>query len=717
MKKNAGLLTKQKKDKKQSKINTIISGKVKQIHGKDFLKIFTFIRAKLILAFMVPVIFIIALGMVSYFKSSKGLIGSYENNTLSNMSNITKYLNFGFEVVSGKATLLSSDTVLQTYYSGNYKSNYFEENKKFQEVQTTVKRNVLSEAYIDNIYLLADYGTAISGNGTSGARLLYKDFMEKGEGAVLAKEGITDFWIGTHQYLDAQALTTNEAYAISYIRYLYSATHKPIGSIVLDVSYDFVYESLADSGLPEGSVIAFVTKDGREIIDGTVPENFKITDQKYYTKAIEAGEKTLDFEYVDFNKDNYLFVYSKVKTGDSLLCALIPKALIVKQANDVKNITLIVILIASVLAIAFGTYMASGFSNAIHKIIHVLQKAEAGDLTDKTSIKRKDEFSILGKSINDMISSMMKLIKKMASISNTVSQSANVVSDTSSILVSATQNITQAVADIEQGVTQQAVDSENCLHRMADLADKINAVYDSTHNIELIANNTKDIVNNGMSIVDNLSLKTKDTTNITRNVIEDIEHLEKESGAIIGIIRTINEIAEQTNLLSLNASIEAARAGDAGRGFSVVAGEIRKLAEQSVTAAAEIGKIIHKIEEQTQKTAKTARHAESIVISQESALNSTVNVFTNINKHVENLTENLNQIAVGVVGIEQAKNETLGAIESISATAEETAAAAEQLSVTAEKQLEEVNKLNDVVGQLGTDANNLEDSVSVFKVD
>jgi methyl-accepting chemotaxis protein len=399
------------------------------------------------------------------------------------------------------------------------------------------------------------------------------------------------------------------------------------------------------------------------------------------------------------------------------LCAVIPKSVIVEQANGVKNITLIVVVLASIIAIALGTYMAYGFSDTINKINSVLHKAEAGDLTGQTKVNRKDEFRILGKSINDVINSMMNLIKKMTGTSKTVSKSAMTVSESSNILVSATKNISDAVGDIEEGVSQQAVDAESCLHQMADLADKINELYSSTHNIEQIANNTKEIVSGGMVIVDNLSLKAKDTTDVTRTVITDIESLARESAAIAGIINTINEIAAQTNLLSLNASIEAARAGQYGRGFSVVAEEIRKLADQSLTASNEIGKIIKRIEDQSKKTVNTAKYAESIVLSQEDALTSTVNAFSDINKHVENLTNNLNQIAFGVEGIEHAKEDTLRAIESISATAEETAAAAEQLSVTAEKQLEEVNKLNDVVQQLNNDAINLEESVSVFKVD
>jgi len=704
------------REKKQDKTNIKIKGNSNKYNEKGTLKIFSSIRAKLIIASLIPVIFIIALGLLSYSKSSKGLIRNYESSTLSNMSNMSKYLDFGFDIVSSKAELLSSNKIMRSYYAGDFKAQKMEEMTRYREIQELVTSNILSEKYISNIYILSDYGMGISGNGTLSARLRYDDFIADGEGSILDEEKLKDSWIGTHSYLDLQSLSSDDKYSISYMRYLYSSAYKPIGCMVLDVSSSFVKDVLDRSGLPEGSILAFVTKDGREIINGVVPENFKFIEQDYYSKARANVDIKEGNEYVNFNKDDYLFVYSNIETSDSLLCALVPKTIIVKQANEVRNITLIVVILASIIAIAIGTLTAYSFSNVIHKTIRILKKTASGDLTSLITETRRDEFHILGQGINEMIVSMMKLIRKMSGVSVTLGQSASVVSESSNILVSATKNISESVGDIEQGVNQQAVDAENCLHQMADLADRINAVYCSTHNIEQISDNTKVIVNNGMKIVGDLSTKARDTTNITRDVIFDIENLEKESSAIIGIIGTINEIAAQTNLLSLNASIEAARAGQAGRGFTVVAEEIRKLSEQSLKASNEIGKIISKIEKQTKKTVTTARYAESIVLSQEDALNSTVKVFSDINIHVEKLTDNLKQIANGVDAIEHAKDDTLGAIESISATAEETAAAATQLGVTADKQLHEVKKLNDVVQQLSSDAMNLTETVSIFKV-
>ncbi|NLK28481.1 MAG: HAMP domain-containing protein [Clostridiales bacterium] len=685
-------------------------------NSKGILRTFTNIRSKLILAFLVPVLFIIFLGFISYSKSSSGLINSYESSTLSNLTNMANNMDFGFSIVSSKANFLNTNKILVNYYSGNYRYSQIEEMSRYMEVQQLITSNILSESYLANIYLLADYGTAISGNGTLSSKLIHEDFLTKGEGAILEEKKASELWIGTHPYLDTQSQTSDDVYAISYIKTLKSTAHKPIGSIVLDVSYDYVYNILSQSGLPEGSVVAFITQDGREIVHGDIAEDFKFFDQKYLADALLADSDDSGLQYVDFNGEEHLFVYSKVDTSNSIICTVIPKSFIVAQADDVKDITFLFVIAASIIAIAFGTFMASDFSKAINKMIKVLLKTASGDLTNTISDRRKDEFHILGNSINDMIESMTGLIQKMAGVGKNVSNSASVVGDSSKNFIRATEEISNSVNDIEQGVTQQATDAENCLHQMSDLAEKINVVYTNTNSIETIAGNTKDIVTDGITILDDLYSKANDTTNITRNVIVDIENLEKESAAIYRIVQTINEIASQTNLLSLNASIEAARAGHAGRGFTVVADEIRKLADESMVASNEIRKIIQRIGDQTKKTVETAKYAESIVLSQEDALNNTVRVFHDINQHVENLTDNLQQIASGIEGIEHAKDDTLSAIESISATAEETAAAASQLGTTAENQLSEVNKLNDVVQQLHNDAINLENTIRIFKI-
>ena len=211
--------------------------------------------------------------------------------------------------------------------------------------------------------------------------------------------------------------------------------------------------------------------------------------------------------------------------------------------------------------------------------------------------------------------------------------------------------------------------------------------------------------------------RVKDTTMITKDIIRDISELEKESRAINSIILTINDIADETNLLSLNASIEAARAGEAGKGFAVVSEEIRKLAEQSSEAGTQIGEIIARIQARMVKTIETAKKAEDIVSYQSDALGDTVNVFEDIKGHVNTLANDLDTISDNIQLIAVAKDDTLEAIASISATSNETEAASSELSRNAERQKKAVEVLYNEVKLLKKNSADLEQSVSIFKVE
>ena len=697
-------------------INQVPRGNARYGFITEVLKKTYSIRTRLTIAFLIPVVFIVILGITSYTQAEKGLTGSYEETTQSAMTSMAKYISFGLNAVQDKAKALSMNEVLIKYYSGLYQNDSIHENERLSELKASVSSEILSLDYISNAFIFSDYGTRISGSGVAADNLSFQDYEKNGEAKQLNYESGNGIWLGYHPYLDELIKSDSSKYSVSYINPIYDILNKPIGCIVLNVSSDFVESTLSGSGLPEGSLAAFITGDGREIVYGDISEGYKIVDQTYYKKIFEDGASAEGSSYIKISGKDYLYIYSKLDSVGSTLVFAIPKHIIMAEANQLKMLSFVMVLIASVIAIGLGTVIAYGFARTIKDTNAILYKAGTGDLTGTITIKRKDEFRILGDSINDLFRNMKDLIMKMTKTSNTVSGSATVVTDSSEMLVIASKNISAAVNDINNGVTQQAEDAESCLSQMSDLSEKINKLYGSTHNIEQIAENTEQVVNDGMKTVDNLKQKTNDTKKATDTVINDIEHLEKETQAIYNIVETINGIAEQTNLLSLNASIEAARAGEFGRGFSVVADEIRKLADQSMKSSGEIAKIIMRIEEQMKKTAVTAKQTEHIVLSQEEVLSNTVRVFTNINKHVENLTINLNQIVIGTEGIENAKTDTLRSIESISATTQETAAATQELSAITVNQLDEVNKLSDVIQQLNDDAVNLSEAVHVFKI-
>lgn len=676
------------------------------------------IRSKLIASFFIPIILIILLGVITYSKASNGIISNYEDANQTSLIMVGKYYSLELQNIASRAAEVVSNNELRQYYSGALQDKPADEMSSLEIVLSQVKNMRNADQYMEEIYIVAGYGDGISHSGKFHIKS-YEDFLQSYEAKALEQKGSNATWIGSHPYIDANINENGTAnldnYSMSYISNFIDSRNKRSGYIIADIKKSFITDVLAEANFGAGSVTGLITGDGRELLYGDDTDKFTFLNHEFYQNAVKSAEVS-NFNYVDYNGVSYLYIYTKVTSADAVLCTLIPKSEILKQVQGVRSVTVAIVILASLIAIFVATFISAGISHSIKETNITLSQVELGDLTSHLDIKRLDEFGLLGNNINHMIQSMKKLIQKMTEASGTVSVSSVSVTETSNLLFRATEDISKTVNNIEQGITQQAKDAESCLMQMSNLAEQINSVHENTNEIEKIANNTKNIIGQGMIIVDDLGVKAKGTSDITQSVIRDIENLEKESNTISSIIGTINEIAEQTNLLSLNASIEAARAGEAGRGFAVVASEIRKLAEQSSEAANRIGKIIIQIQKQTKKTVGTARQAEDIVSSQEYALSSTVKVFGDVNEHVENLTSNIKKIVAGIVGMENAKNDTLSANESISATSEESAAATNELGVTVEEQLHAVEMLKDSSMKLREQAKDLETTVLFFKV-
>lgn len=672
------------------------------------------IRMTLIVMSLIPVILIVLLGITSYKKSAKGLIENYENSTESNLTLVRDYLQLGFKNSESKANIINTNETIKLYYAEQDEDNDSETSKQYNDIANFIYSNASLEDYIKNITLVSKYNKGVQASDQVPDDA-YQVFLDSKECKDIIESKSKKNWIGSHKELDEKLGKKPDDYCISNVSILTNTYNEAVGYIIIDVSAEYLVKELDSMDLPEGSITGFVTSDGRETFQSNMTKEFTFTDKDFYKRAI-TSEQGIGDKYVTVDDKEYLFVTKKLDTSNGMICALVPRDKIIEQANEVRNLTVILIIVASIIAIGSGTIISNGITKAIHKTNHVLEKTAQGDMTATLQLKRRDEFQKLSKEINNTVTSIRLLISKMVEISNTVSDSSTNVFVNSDRLLEATKNITDGVAEIESGVTMQAQDAESCFVQMSTLAGQITNAYTNANEIEKIASDTKSVVSTGIGIMDELSSKTKDTTKITDMVIDSIQSLEKESSTIGGIVSTINDLAEQSSLLSLNASIEAARAGESGRGFMVVAEEIRKLADQSAKSADQIRIIIEKIQVQTKKTVETAKEASTIVNSQEDALGQSINIFSNISTYVENLTMNIKKISETISIIEHSKDGTLHSIENISATSEETAAVANELGLTAKSQLESVEKLHQAASELEQDAVKMQEAVQIFKI-
>lgn len=679
--------------------------------GKKF---FFGIRFRIILAFMIPVVFIVILGIISYQKAAAGLVAGYQMSSKDTLVATAKYFNLGFESVEATASQLAADKNI-----GNPEAY-----GAYKEFHKAIIAKVKADDLIKNIHVLSVEGVGVSSTMGPLRMEQIEGFQNSQDGKRLIESTESKIWAGSHPYLDQNFRSYNSDYSISLMSKAgrmagFSEKKDDVQAyIIIDISMEAVKKVLEEFGWGDDSLVGFITADGREISIGRKEnegeEAFKA--QSFYQKAVAGEETSGVFDNCKYKGEKYMFVYSKIETSKAMVCALIPESLIKAQASDIKTFTYAFTLLAGIIAILVGTFYATSIGKVIRQMMYVLSKASKGDLTVSMTTERTDEFHLLSDSITDMIAHMRMLLENVTSVNQTVSKSSGEVAEIGTVLTNESEGIIGALGEIQTGILKQAEDTESCLGRMSILSEKVNKVHENTGEIERIAHGTKETAQNGIVMVEELSGKVKETIQATQDVIGNIETLQEKTLSIGTIINTMNDIAAQTNLLSLNASIEAARAGAAGRGFTVVASEVRKLADESVKASGQIRAIINEIQISTEKTVRTARNAEGIAASEGKALENTVKVFYHINEQVEGLAGTLSNISLEMKDIENSKNVTLLAMESISSIAEETAAVSEQIDKSAHHQMNAVHDLNNAVDVLEGSIKKMEGAVSVFTV-
>lgn len=690
------------------------------------------ISVKLIIAFIIPIILIVVLGLSSYKEASTVIISEAEKSTTSTIKAKSTYLELGLDGVSEKSLEILTMDEMDLYY----KKKDLDINKlsvEQMDAKGAISKRIMNTQVINdfvyNIYFIGSVGSGITTTNLQNVKPeYYAGFIETELGKQILDSQTTVGYMSYNDYFIDLMAKEEPTYNVSeYAMTMWrKASFATTSIIFIDISQNTIDQAVAELNFGEGSYTAFIAPGGRETVyKGSSDElgskvlsedEITISGLSYYDKAIQS-EETEGYFYDTYNGDDYLFSYAKISDTGAILCSLLPKVMITSQAAGIRNLTFMISSIAILVAAFTCIVIAMLFRKAVNNSIRSLNKASGGDLTVDFDTKRTDEFGIISRSITSMIDGIRALIRQMNVVGTDVNSSANDVTNNIEQLLASTKEISFAIEEIEEGVTTQAKDAEQCLIQMSNLSERINEVYDNTRQIEDIAGATQKITDDGIIAMEELNKTSKATNDITSTIIDSIEDLAVQTQSIGGIINVINEIAEQTNLLSLNASIEAARAGEAGRGFAVVAKEIRGLADQSMESSKRIEKIIEFVRDKTNNTVNSAKEAEDILLTQNSALKQAVDAFQNISSHVEKLIHNLNMITDGIKNIEVSKADTLDAIGNISAVSEESASASEEVGATVSNMVDAVATLNDIAGELKSNAKNMEDAISVFIID
>ncbi len=678
------------------------------------------IANSLLVVFAGAIVLIILLGTLSYQMASGAVRHKYEDAVVSAASSMSTSVQLICESISNKAVEFYLSEDFNTYYNEMSQTGGTEATRYANGLNDDLVALRSASSYIGNYYVYAESGKSLLANVKGFPEGAYQAFMETSEGQSLNSKKTSNAWVGTHAFIDETLGTSNESYVFSFMMHFVLKNNK--GFLVIDVDKNYMENLLGVMELGGGSIRGIVTADGREFLlqesqDGGEIKMERLQGETLFTaNALLSEESSQEVvsEYVQANGQSQLLVSAPVGKTGMRVCVLVPKSTILAEVSGIRNITIVVVVLASLLAVLCGLWFSKGISSALQSMNGSLYHISQGNLMETVQVKREDEFGTLAGSINEMLDGIKSLVGNNQKFGTQVKDLSQQAYSYTTGIEESMRQVSSSMESVSGSVKEQFRQTETSVGEMADFSEKINEVYQASEEMTQKIEEALHSVEQGKEGIDELSVKSKETAEIAESLVSGIDQVNTQSGRIVDIITTIEDIASQTNLLSLNASIEAARAGESGKGFSVVAMEIRNLADQSMKAGTVVREIVGGIQVSNRIATDAARTTEEFLRGQTEMLQETVSTFGNINASVTMLVDALGAIRQKMKNMQENKNAVNSSIEEIYQLSSGIASAIEEMSGVVCEKMEEIDTLADTVRSLNMEAEELQESMSRF---
>ncbi|WP_291580513.1 methyl-accepting chemotaxis protein [Clostridium sp. UBA6640] len=411
--------------------------------------------------------------------------------------------------------------------------------------------------------------------------------------------------------------------------------------------------------------------------------------------------------------------YSPIATTGWSVGIFIDAEEVMAGINKTENMITIISIVAVLISIIFTLLLTKSIKRSVSTTVGHLEVLASGDFTEEVSEKllnSGDEFTNIGKAIEKMQISMSEAISTVQNNAFAIDENTESLSSLSVEMSSSIDNVATSVQDVAKGMETQSGDLVYIVSILNDFNIQLDNVLKS---VKVIENGTSEIhikANDSNKDMSGVISSVDTVTESFSELVEKIQNVEGNINKINEITTLIKGISDQTNLLALNAAIEAARAGEAGRGFSVVADEIRKLAEQSKHSTENIVKLISTISQDTEKMVETTDVVSNQLLTQRSSITTAIESFGEITKAVNGINPKIEETTKIAMEINNRKNDIIERVEATSSVAEEVSASSEEIAATSQEVSASTQEVSALAQELSTMTNSMKKLVELFKV-
>ena len=471
----------------------------------------------------------------------------------------------------------------------------------------------------------------------------------------------------------------------------------------------------------ESQALILETNDSAEIIE--------LIDQTVEWREIIIDEVFTTYDQGNEEEALSILTEKAVPLGEELIAGfqgmVIEREALITEAGQ-SNIAegenmLLLVLIVSALIIVISIAVAFIVSNIITKpIIRVMDRMKLvanGDLSNEPlEVTTQDETGQLTVATNDMSDNMRDLLNRIHTVSETVTSQSEELTQSSNEVMNGTEQVASTMEEIAAGSEAQANNASGLSANMGLFTTKVQETSEDGEQIQQSSEEVLQMTNEGAQLMNSSMQQMAKINEIVHLAVGKVEGLDTHTQEISELVSVIQDIADQTNLLALNAAIEAARAGEHGKGFAVVADEVRKLAEQSSDSVTNITGIVDRIQSESSIVVSSLKDSYQDVTQGSEQISLTGETFGKIQKAITESVDKINHVSENLTELAKNNEQMNVSIQEIAAISEESAAGVEQTAASTQQTssaMQEVAASSDDLAKLAEELNRL---VNEFKL-